>query len=183
MGPIQQSLNSIATTAMDAVRTKEALASQNEREKRDAYAKNQQALEEQASKELQEYSKGDREEFSKEVLPKIFGNDQRWAYGALMHRRGAKAWDKYIKENRADVSKMSKEDKKQLKADIYQKEADNYFFNQNKYSSQETYQLTRLFDTMNSMIEGNQYAQQAAIQLSDKIDTALNHMQSRKRWR
>lgn len=183
MGPIQQSLNSIATTAMDAIRTKEALASQNEREQREAYAKNQQALEEQASKELQEYSKGDREEFSKEVLPKIFGNEQRWSNTKVVRDRYAREWQKYAKYNSRELAKMSNEEKVLKQKEIEQQVADKLFLKQNKYSSQETYQLSRIFDTMQDMVKGNRYAQQAAIQLSDKIDTALNHMQSRKRWR
>ena len=183
MGPIQQSLNSITTTAMDAIRTKEALASQHEREQRDVAANQKQALEEQASKELQEYSKGNRGEFSKEVLPKIFNNEQNWAYSKLIQGRQNKAWQNYNKEHYHELRDMSKEDKQKLKEDVYQNTADKYFFEDKKYASQETYQMSRLFDTMNSMIEGNKYAQQAAIQLSDKIDTALNHMQSRKRWR
>lgn len=183
MGPIQQSLNSITTTAMDAIRTKEALASQHDREVRDAAAKQQEELNAKVSKELQEYAKGDRQEFSKEVLPKIFGNEQRWANTKVIRDRYDRDWQKYAKYNSKELAKMSYEEKVLKQKEIEQQVADRLFLKQNKYSSQESYQLSRIFDTMQDMVKGNQYAQQAAIQLSDKIDTALNHMQSRKRWR
>lgn len=180
MGPIQQSLNSITTTAMDAIRTKEALASQHEREQRDAAEKDFNARVKQ-QEELYVSGKIGIGQIDPDVQKELFGSRQQ----SLNQRRVNERFDKY--KGVVDTKwfkNMSAIDRDEYLRRLKNRAGDKLFFRgSDKFNSQESYQLSRIFDTMQDMVKGNQYAQQAAIQLSDKIDTALNHMQSRKRWR
>lgn len=204
MGPIQQSLNSIATTAMDAVRTKEALASQHEREQREAAEKDFNA---RVTQQEQAYLSGDitREQLDRDVDKELFGSREQ----LLNQKRISDAVNKRTMEiqinNPELLGNMSKEEERDFINEQFDKAGDDLLIHgPDRFKSQETYMLSRVFEklqdteklskmrnvqgadilrNMQDMVKGNQYAQQAAIQLSDKIDTALNHMQSRKRWR
>lgn len=180
MGPIQQSLNSIATTAMDAVRTKEALASQHDRDIRDKAEKDFNA---RVKQQEEDYVSGKigREKLDPDVDSALFGSREQ----TLNQRRFTERLAKYKGAVETEFfKKMSPAEKDMYLDKLRKRVGDRIFFKgSDRYNSQQSYQLSRIFDTMQDMVKGNRYAQQAAIQLSDKIDTALNHMQSRKRWR
>lgn len=180
MGPIQQSLNSITTTAMDAIRTKEALASTNEREQREAAEKDFNA---RVKQQEEDYVSGKigREKLDPDVDKELFGSREQ----ALNKRRFTERFAKYKGAVNTKFFKgLSAIDQSSYLKYLEERAGDKLFFRgPDRFNSQQSYQLSRIFDTMRDMVKGNQYAQQAAIQLSDKIDTALNHMQSRKRWR
>ena len=183
MGPIQQSLNSITTTAMDAIRTKEALASTKEREQREAAEKDFNA---RVKQQEEDYVSGKikREELDPDVDKELFGSREQ----SLTIKRVDDELKKQIEKLKIDhpelKGNMSKENAGKLFDKLLKRSADSILLHgPDRFSSRQSYQLSRIFDVMQDMVKGNQYAQQAAIQLSDKIDTALNHMQSRKRWR
>lgn len=182
MGPIQQSLNSIATTAMDAIRTKEALASTNERKQKEEAEKDLNA---RVKQQEEDYVSGKIGigQIDKDVQKELFGSRQQAVNNRRMNEALSRRYEEL--EKHPEVTKnMSEEDRKKLYRKQVNTVGDRMFFQGlSRFNSQETYQLSRIFDTMRDMVKGNRYAQQAAIQLSEKIDTALNHMQSRKRWR
>ena len=182
MGPIQQSLNSITTTAMDAIRTKEALASTKEREKREAAEKDfNKRLKEQ--EELYIAGKIDKGKIDLDVQKELFDSrESRINRRKLTNELNLRY--KELEKHPEVTANMSKDERSKFIIKQLKRAGDKLFFGgMSKYNSQESYQLSRIFETMQDMVKGNRYAQQAAIQLSDKIDTALNHMQSRKRWR
>lgn len=183
MGPIQQSLNSITTTAMDAIRTKEALASTNERMKKEAAEKDFNA---RVKQQEEDYVSGKikREELDPDVDKALFGSREQSLTIRRVNDEVGKQFEKLKKDHPELKNSMSEEEFEEFADKLVTQSADNVLlYGKDRFSSRETYQLSRIFDTMQDMVKGNQYAQQAAIQLSDKIDTALNHMQSRKRWR
>ena len=183
MGPIQQSLNSIATTAMDAVRTKEALASTKERNEREEAEKDfNRRVEEQEQKYVS--GKIGREDLDPDVDKALFGSREQSLTIRRLNDETRKQFEKLKKDHPELEHSMSEEEFDEFADKLVTQSADNVLlYGKDRFSSRQSYQLSRIFDTMQDMVKGNQYAQQAAIQLSDKIDTALNHMQSRKRWR
>lgn len=182
MGPIQQSLNSIATTAMDAIRTKEALASQNEREQREAATEdlNKRVKEQE---ELYIAGKIDSSKLDLDVQKELFGSRERDINARRVREMVGKQKKNLLNKDPDFFKNMSDEQFDKYIRERNFRAADQLFLRSGRLNSQESYQLSRIFDTMQDMVKGNRYAQQAAIQLSEKIDTALNHMQSRKRWR
>ena len=203
MGPIQQSLNSITTTAMDAIRTKEALASQHEREQKEAAEKDFNA---RVKQQEEDYVSGKigRKDIQPDVEKELFGSREQSLNERRVDEILRKQLEDFEREN-PDIGNMSIKENKDFFDEQIKKAGDKLFIHgPDRFKSQQTYMLSRVFDklqdneklskmrnvqgadilrNMKDMVKGNQYAQKAAIQLSDKIDTALNHMQSRKRWR
>lgn len=210
MGPIQQSLNSIVTTAMDAVRTKEALESQKDREQREqatrAEAERQEDFNRRVKKQEEDYVSGKigRTDIQPDVEKELFGSREQSLNERRVDEILRKQLEDFDREN-PDIGNMSIKENKDFYEEQIKKAGDKLFLKgPNIFKTQQTYMLSRVFDklqtneklskmrnvegadilrNMKDMLNGNQYSQQALLQLSDKIDTALNQMKSRKRWR